>query len=441
MTKVRRTVFIPLVGGTNSSHQFLEIYADRQKFGDTELDTKALDKDWDFICAELRYLGLYDNALQAVSAVRKIGLKRPFGALFQLRKKYTWLDGLRLHSATVIDCKGESSQFGLALCLLLNGSQSPIDFVIATGKLSSSKGSDVKVEPVFGVQDKLQLILEKCRNDSLPRHNKLYCFTPIHFFKDEELLRVDKLSEVQLLKDVGVEVRPVERLSEAAALLQANKTPFFWQDKILLSTLSVLSTALFLTFIYSVWLLNPITIKAVAVKHKAEPFLVCTNRDESLVSYYDLEHDGSTPLLPVLGIEDVDYNLGLGWKLNVAKTFFTDLYYVGLFDIGSQSGIKIIDRDSENNQLITVQGDAELEWYWPMQEEVGKSFEEEKLLFIALQRIPIKVDEIYQGLDKRFPETKELSILQVRDYLVTLFPGSYSFIYKTVFNDPSCIEY
>jgi hypothetical protein len=46
MQTLRSTVYIPLVELTDQPNQLLEIYCENQSFGQSELDTKSLDKDW-----------------------------------------------------------------------------------------------------------------------------------------------------------------------------------------------------------------------------------------------------------------------------------------------------------------------------------------------------------------------------------------------------------
>jgi hypothetical protein len=54
MHTLRSTVFIPLVELTDQPNQLLEVYCEKQSFGQSELDSKSLDKDWHYIAAELR---------------------------------------------------------------------------------------------------------------------------------------------------------------------------------------------------------------------------------------------------------------------------------------------------------------------------------------------------------------------------------------------------
>jgi hypothetical protein len=177
-----------------------------------------------------------------------------------------------------------------------------------------------------------------------------------------------------------------------------------------------------------------------AGKKLAEPFIVCTNRDNSTVSYYDLERDGSTPILPVFSKENIDHNVGIGWKLKTEKTFFPSQYYAAFIHLGEQTGYKLISKQPIGSADITVAPGEELKWYWPMKEE-GTHLQN-NILLIVLQRTRIDAAKLEQALDKQFPPNakKPLDVLQARDFLLPQFPGSYGFSYKSVFRESPCIK-
>jgi hypothetical protein len=332
-------------------------------------------------------------------------------------------------------------QLGLAIALLMNSSKSPICYTLATGKLSNDtqKDYDVAVDSVNGIPQKLQLLLDKRKANALPK-GALYCFTPYYFFCEGKRYPVRDLGEVKELAYYNIHVKPIHWLSDAAKILQADKSHLLTEDKALLVGTG-LFTSLFLAMaLFFSWLNYPIKIEILTGKYKAEPFLVCTNRDESEVYYYDLQRDGAVALLPMLANKNQQYNLGIGWRLRPHKTPLTTLYYVALIDVGEKAEYKIITQNSETNQPITVAADDILEWYWPMEEEINKSHEEERVLMIALQRTPISADEISQKLKTRFPASTSLKVLEVRDFLITQFPGSYAFAYKSIFSPPPCIK-
>lgn len=450
MDALRSTVYIPLVELTDQPNQLLEVYCEKQNFGASELDNKSLDKDWHFVAAELRRIGLYDDGLLAVNSVRKLGLKLPLWAFYQRFKKYGWLDNQRLHYVNVVDCEGESAQLGLAIALLLNASDSPIRYAIATGKLSTDTQKnqdhdyDVAIESVNSITEKLQLLIEKRHAKVLPE-GRLYCFTPYHYKQDNQTCSVLDLAEVKELEKLDIQVKPIRWLSEAAKILQADKSGYLPQDKWLVTGAGILTASILIISSYLSWWYSPIPIQILTGKNKSEPFLVCTGRDEKkYVEYFDLEHDGATPILPIFTKENINYNVNLAWKLRPAKTTpFTDHYYVALIHLGEQTGYKLIDKDPKTGENIIATNDPLADpfaWIWPMNEELSK--QQENILIVAMQRTSIDADAINQAFAERFSLSKPLDILKAKAFLLTQFPrdSSYVFFYKSIFSEPPCLK-
>jgi hypothetical protein len=443
MDTLRSTVYIPLVELTDQPNQLLEVYCEKQSFGASELDTKALDKDWDFIVAQLRRIGLYEDGLLAVNSVRKLGLKIPVMAIYQRFKKYGWLDNQRLYYLNALDCEGKSVQLGLALALLLNASDSPIRYAIATGKLSGDTKKnqahdyDVAVESVNGIPEKLQLLLEKRSAKVLPE-GSLYCFTPYHYPRDNLFYPVLDLAEVKELEKLSIHVKPIHWLSEAAKILQADKSRYLPQDKGLAAGTGILSTFILTFSLYLGWWHYPIPLEILVGKNKPEPFLVCTNRDLSEVSYYDLQRNGGIPLFLLFPKENINYNTEIAWKLRPEKTPFSSRYYVALIHLGEKSGYKLISTNPESAKELTIAANEIFAWSWPMDEETAK--QENNVLIVAMQRTPIAADAINQAFERRFSPSKPLNVLQARDFLLPQFSGSYAFSYKSVFSESPCLK-
>ncbi len=442
MHLLRSTVYIPLVELTDQPNQLLEIYCEKQNFGQTELDTKALEKDWHYIAAELRRVGLYEDALQAINSVRKLGLKIPFWAVYQKVRRYSWLDKQRLHSVSVLDCEGESAQLGLALALLINASQSPHYHVIATGKLSNDTVKnqhhphDVAVKPVGGLQQKLQLLIEKRRANNFLENEELYFFTPYYYTQGDNTSRVIELAEIKELEKLNIHVKPIRWLSEAANIVQANVSQHLFQDKVIVAGTSLFSTLLLASILYFSWLNKPISIQMLVGKNNAEPFLVCTNQDETEVSYYDLKRDGGIPVLPVFSHKNNQYNLGLAWRMQVEKTIFSQKYYVAFIHLGEKSGFKIITHDPLTGKEITLAANKPFNWLWGMQEEATKN--QDNILMLAVQKTPIDVDRINRLFMQRFPASASIKLLAARNYLDTLLPNNYTFTYRSILTAQPC---
>ncbi|MEQ1637769.1 MAG: hypothetical protein ABL903_13880 [Methylococcales bacterium] len=441
MQTLRSTVYIPLAEQSHQAGQLLEVYAETQRFGEAESDARAIDRDWNIVAANLRAASLYSDGLHVVNAIRKFSLKPSRWNIYQHFKHYAWLDNQRLQVGNnhFENCEGSSAQLGLAIALLLNASDSPIRYALATGCLSTDKHADydIAIASVSSVPEKLDLLIEKRHSNALP-NIPLYCFTPKHYTMHGELYPVAELAQVKQLAALNIEVKPIAWLSEAAKLLKADRTRTLKQDK-WLGVISGAIISLLLTIVlYFAWWHNPIHLQILPGKYNAEPFLVCSNHDNSAVSYHDLARDGSMPILPLFRTENAGHNVSIAWKLKPGKTFLSSRYYVAFIHLGEQTGYKVISKQPNSAEDLTVAANQVLEWSWSMQEQSVK--QQDNMLLIVLQRAPIAADELNQALAHRFPASKTLNVLQARDFLLPQFPGSYAFSYKSIASDAPCIK-
>lgn len=442
MDTLRATVYVPLVELTDQPNQLLEVYCEKQSFGQSELDIKSLEKDWDYIAAGLRKIGLYEDGLQAISSVRKLGLKIPSLAIFQQSKKYSWLDNQRLHTANILDCEGESAQLGLAVALLINASQSPVNYAIATGKLSvdasinQHRPHDVAIESVGGIQQKLQLLIDRHKLDPLFSGQDIHFFTPYYYQLEGEEYLVKDLPEVKALEKLNIYVKPVRWLSDVATFLKAEVSRYLPQDNKLITGIGLVSLFVLSAFLYFIWWHSPIPIQMLAGKQNAEPFLVCTNQNDSEVSYYDLRRDGGIPVLPVFSKKNSDYNTGLAWRMQVEETWLNQRYYTAFIHLGEKTGLKIINHHPETGKDIILMANEPFEWYWGMEEESAKN--QDNILILAVQRTPIDVDNINQEFIARFSNANPIEILAERDFIVSQFPNNYSFSYQSILSATPC---
>lgn len=214
------------------------------------LDDQADRKQWDRVAAPLRPTGLYESGCTAAAAVRKRGLKKPLGAVYQALHRQAYVNTLRLHlvaarapsewqtRAGMIE--GRSAELALALALLLAASRGPHHLVIATGRLGGQPAGtrpedpDVEVLSVGKLPEKLRLVEELAKTRNLPRGrdhtDPIWLFTPTMSENGGESVTVEALPEVARLKDVGITVIPVKTLGEAARRLKAQRARWMWQD-------------------------------------------------------------------------------------------------------------------------------------------------------------------------------------------------------------------
>ena len=442
MKKSLTDVYIPILDlkGTEAFHSLINVYCQQQYFGETAMDDRAIDKDWDVTAAQLRKYNLYEDGLLAVNSVRKLELKKPLFALFQHFRKYSYLDNQRLYSKHVFRTEGESAQLGLALALLLNASNSQVTSVIATGKLSNEvrenpkHKNDTAVEEVGGIEKKLALVLSKRKSGDLGTAPLLYCFTPVYLDANKQ----EKIATLPIIKDlaeVGIVVKPIAWLSEAAKVLQANTARYLLWDILCQGVL----IALVCLGLDNAWWHNPIIIKIMpGDHHKDEPFFVCST-SANQYSFYDLKRDGGIPLFPLVSQENETFNFGLGIKLKPEKTILTSAYYAIFIHLGEKTGMLIIDKQGQNGQAISTTADAPpLFMNWPMLETNSPA--EDNVLLVAFQRTPIEVNKLKAEFKQHFPEDKPLKVLEARDFLLPQFPGSYAFLYRSIIAQPPCID-
>ncbi len=443
MQKQRSTVFIPLAERSQQGGTVLEIYAESHAFGSIESDSKAREKDWDVIAAPLKSASLYADGLHVVNAVRKFKFKAPRWSVYQRLQHYAWLDKQRLFvgNTQFENCEGHSAQLGLALALLLNASNSPTRYAIATGCLSNDKHADydIAIGAVASVPQKLDLLIAQRHTHSLPPL-PLYCFTPTHYKKEGELYPVADLPQIQRLAALNIQVKPIAWLSEAAQILQADTASAIKKYR-LLDIAALTWCAVVITLVsYFSWLYAAIPVKLLPGKTQAEPFMVCVSRDNLQVSYTDLERDGSTPLLPLFAKENPEINIGLGWKLVPQATLWSKHYYVAFIHLGEHTGFKLIHQYPDNAKAIMAVSGEELKWYWPMNEIAPQA--QNNVLLILLQRTPIAAIALEQALTEHFPDAKtDLDVLQARDFLLPQFPGSYAFSYQSIIRDQPCLSF
>lgn len=444
----RSTVYIPLAELTHKNDQLLEVYAQDQG-GITDSDKKAFEKQLNLVAAPLKDAYLYEPGVTAVSAVRKLKYKTPRWALYQrLNKNYPWISQQRLnYSGKSLESEGDSAQLGLAIALLLNASDSPIQHAIATGSLNNEKplDYDVAVGAVGSVPQKLDLIIQKRQANDLQDNKPLYCFTPVHY-KDQqtgELKPVAELPQVNTLAALNITVKPIKSLGEAQAILNAHKTRCLVQDKLLGGLTGLGLAALLIGLGYWSWLAQPIPLHMLPGKRLAQPFLVCTSSDNQSVQYHDLDNDGGIPVFPVLAEANPDYNVSLGFKLKAGKTLFSNQYHVALLHLGQRTGLKVVTKTIKGGEAITIPADGMLAWNWIM-EEGGKAQEQDNALLIKVQRQAFNAAELDKKFNERFPnlathkKAQALDIVQASNWLSQTGGSQYTFFYKSVKRGSPC---
>jgi hypothetical protein len=444
----RRYVFIPIVKpGSNdvvessssseklgnngtADNQLIEVYSQPYLFGD-DTDNQAINKDWDRIAAALRKKSrvLFHSGSVATSKVHKLGLKRPRMAFYQWLKPKAWLEQQRLYS----DCpkelsEGNSAELGLALVLLMAASGSPYRQVIATGALSGQiqliRERDVEIQPVNNLVEKFKLVIQQVNNGKPPQNKNLLFFIPKYYDQEKtKRVEVESLPEVQTLRTLGIQVVPIEWLSEAAKKLKADTARYLPQD-LIFKWLMIALLVISLSWVSWVgWRDRAISMAFVTANPEtlsAEPFLVCFKDKE--VHYQRIVREGIVPIVPTTST--------LGWQIKIgeASSFDSFLsqwfgyqgYYVAYLIISQFSAPKI--------NRIRIYPDKNWIWSWKLNE-----LEEDNKLILLAQRQPFNLRKLERLVKP--PESKTaqvpIDITKIANDIESQFPNGLYFTFKT----------
>ncbi|MDH3660866.1 MAG: hypothetical protein OEU92_12725 [Alphaproteobacteria bacterium] len=465
MHKSRRTVHIPIVqpgaseaGVKRQEDRLIEIYTQHQGLSPLSapeaakaaaIDSKARDKDWDQVAAPLRKVGLYQAGCAAASAVRKLGIEPPFGALYQQVARLAWIEAQRLQSASPSGpSEGRSAELGLALALLMGASGSPDRQVIATGALggqpSGHNADDVEILPVGSLPGKLDLVLTLASHDNLPRFNRereLLFFTPLTFEDDGEQRDVSSLPVVEQLLKFGVHVVPVGRLGEAATILKARRARHLAADRFLQAGVAALALVVAAGAAWHLWPSPKITmtfLPAGGMALAAEPYQACFTPDGG---YYPvpLDRDGIVRTMPA--------GSTLGWNITIddpgtgehllGRWVQPDQYHVAQIMLASSSPAKVVTPSLPDGRPIELPPGGAWEWGWKLTDKP----ENNMLVLLAQPEKPFDAAEIRRSLVEQFPANGAdggLDLTAAANFLSTLAPGSVRFSVRTVEEEERC---
>jgi hypothetical protein len=464
----RRTVHIPIVqpggpGGVGSGEdRLIEVYTQLDAFDpltkheeeeSRRSDEKARDKDWDRVAAPLRKVGLYQAGCAAASAVRKLGLRRPLTALYQQISRLAWIDGQRLHPASAHGpTEGRSAELGLALVLLMGASGSRQRQVIATGALGGQpRGAledDVEVLPVASLPEKLEIVLTLALHGALPglgQGRELLFFTPRQFQTGGDWREVRSLDAVELLRQQGVQVVPVARLSEAAAALNARRTRHLLADRIAAAVAGLLVLAGGVGMAWSSVQERAIPMAFIpggGAASEAEPFQACFTADGG---FYPVP----------LGRDGVGYDIPagetLGWRVRVgrpteelqgmASWLAPDAYFVAQVLVSERSRAKVIVPQESGARLLTVPPGGTWEWGWKLNDLI----ESNGLVLLARADAPFDPDLLRKEILERFPNAAGsavdgagLDVTAAVNFVAAQAPGAAKFIVQTTEGSVRC---
>ncbi|MGI9435400.1 MAG: hypothetical protein ACR2Q4_11320 [Geminicoccaceae bacterium] len=470
MSRTRRTVHIPIVRPNRgqadhdghedrlieiyTQHHALEALTKSEEEQVLSTDAKALDKDWDQVAAPLRKVGLYRAGCAAASAARKVGIAPPLTALYQRISRLAWIEGQRLQSAAGNGpSEGRSAELGLALVLFMSASGSHDQQIIATGALGGQpqgvSDDDVEVLPVGSVPEKLKLVETLARSKALPRFDerrKLLFFLPRQFEQDGEWRETTSLPEVDELADLGVRVIPVDRLSEAVAILNARRSRHLFFDHLAQAAMIAVLAFGVAGFAWSQLSARPdIPIRFLSgggLALSPEPYHVCFAKDGG----YDpipLTRNGIGKSLPA--------GETLGWRVQVgdlpakeglvAGWFAPKTYRVAQAMISEHSSVKVIVPQAPGGGPLELAPGDIWEWGW----QLNGTAEDNSLVLLAMADKSLNADELRSELVDKFPKalgsapgTEGLDVTAAANYLAAKAMGAAKFTIQTTEGTSLC---
>ena len=329
--------------------------ATHEELGDAD---KQHSKNLEATIAGFSPIGRYESARKAFTAVKN---------LTQFAKgNFLPLNNCRLRSVDgagwVNQIIGNSSDLGMALCLLMAIGQCKTKVVAATGELGNAmeaqNASDAVVKPVRGVPEKLQLIIEQKRQGLLADLTLLLLpkqyyldqsdiLEPV-YYADDGVMPLSKLPEIEQLKRLGVKIVTVSTLQEAVEQIgiKIYRWKKFWwfRRRYWLATafVVIISSSLLITELN-----RTVDLAWIGRPGKApEPYIVCHYEYGQPAVFADLgRNQQHTPVVPINSRLGFGVQLGGKEKQNARlEQFLHDWFgYKGLYVtrvmIGQKSGI------------------------------------------------------------------------------------------------------
>ena len=326
-----RDVLIPMVGGP-SGGTLARISADAELAAS---HSAQLDR----ALTELLESGLYQAGQQALAAVRLLkmsrwrGLQRSVAAFHVVNPGE--VVGLGMENAN-------SAELGLALVLSMFRAQSKERCVLASGELDLNTGDHgIAVRPVHHLARKLRLAIEYFIQPGSAKA-PTYFFVPVHDPDGADVLDRYR-QEAQELRELGVSLRPVVTLAEAARILGARREATGLSERMVRRVLATAAISTVIAVGVKAWLAAPIDLSFTSVANADGSITVTPARSQSKAS-------GGAPLLSPCRIdtvmpgfafgENVAVRLRTGSRNDFAR--WTGGYHHLLIGVSELSGVKVL---------------------------------------------------------------------------------------------------
>lgn len=438
----RKTVFIPVVTADGKRHRVLEIYsepwasdtpdADKAK-KQSQLLADAQRMQLPPVVVRLSQIGLGQAAQAGLGAAKKHGLGRPRCALYQWLRPQAWVKSQMLDYGVVkSSVQGESAELGIALALLLGGSHTATQQIMATGSLRENPQNaqleprDTEVGPVTNLRTKLASLLDH------PIHNgnqPVRCFipklldpgNPVPSDQDSEIQRLTKKLEQR-----NILVTPVETLQQATNLLAIGKAQSLTADRWICSVAIILIPVLgwaIASQILAVWRTHPVEL----ILTEDSPFIACIVNDQGDYRRLSLNKEN--------GIYRVPSDNHLGWKLRLkhsafdqwmSRIGFNTHYHLAMASVGTATPVKmkVPDAPSTSGQRAH-DGLWKQSWHLELPEQVEQ--EDVEIYLAARRGKPYTGKELGSGYEDFLrninPQGKPDHFSHVPEYLESLSAG------------------
>jgi len=398
-------------------------------------------------------IGRYESARRAFTAVKNV---TQFAA-----GNFLPLNNCRLRSVDgagwVNQIIGNSSDLGLALCLLMAIGQCKTRVLAATGELGNAmettNASDAVVKPVRGIPEKLQLIIGQKRQGLLADLTLLLLPKQYYldqsdileqvYYADDGVMPLSKLPEIEQLRLLGIKVVTVSTLQDAVERIGIK---IYRWEKLGWFRLRYWLAAAFLCTIGSVLLANALsrTVDLAWIGRPdktAEPYVVCHYEYGQSAKYADLKRNKRrTPVVPINSILGFHVQLGGKEEQNAKLNQFLHdwLNYKGLYVtrviIGQKSGIinsdlPVIQLNNRFRPGSTINYDSAV-----------NAVEETTLFVIMVNRwwMP-DIATLSKELQHAFGNTgDDINLAAIQQTLLRYSDGSLNFIFTTEKGLASC---
>jgi hypothetical protein len=382
----------------------------------------------------LRSVSQYNKAVHPYKAVERLLSAEIIDNLNSIEA----LENLRISSGDgglwVKQINGESSDLGIALCLLMAAKNCKEQIIAATGALGDAQNSkdfhDSVVMPVADMAIKLNLIIELKQNgNTLDGLKKI--FTPKqHIIENNNLELVTNLTEVEILKNLGVDVICIATLSEALPSLKipiASTTLKNWFNYLAIAALLI---AALLTGMKATYMQQAVNLnwQAPELGYPSRPFLVCAYDSIKRETHNQpIKDDKIVPINTKIGLF-VQSNPDQGWQLWLYQLMQKWRGYQGLSYamvlIGETSGINapyIVMQPSKNDRFSNPGG------IFAQYLQIGEQSENHLLMVLANRDGAIDIADLRTKIINRFKNEKTINFSEMEQFISQIVDGTIAY--------------